>query len=543
MSKNQSTLKRGAGALVEVGLAVALVAMLMPLAIRSTEANRQAHDAATLASDLKSAAAPFASYVNHNYQALMNLTGPGNSLEIPVSGSQNWNGIGDLQHSQYFPESFTGSLPNFQKIRFVVYQVPMQNGVPAHLATMIAATGGNPMTDLQVRQAAQLIGASGGAIPRKPLSGQPQNTILGTYGSWSIPVGQINVRGLTAGHVVMNTDMNTSSSALSDFLNRYWTGNPEANRMHTWIDMNGQGLANTQTIDGVNNNDVFIGDGSHQNNLVVRGGGQIDENRGLTFVSYNGVGDAQEGIASAQIRRDGRWLLLAGENGIVGLRGNLAKFNQIGLYGLEPDAGYPPGWVGGVHTWDVYAESSIGVGHNGGLTTTINQNGDIWGQNSVVSGRLGLTNLKSVQAGSPCVLDAEIPYADSVSGNSPAGVLAPLNDGSGNIASCTDGHWTPLTGSLPYKMQNNIHLPYTNNSSKPVFAVMQNQWWNCGMGKKDNPDWYIYINGIQVCHEENDANSHWESGYATCSAIIPPYATATVTGTYGCSISAVVYQY
>ena len=540
--ENRTVHRRGAGDLLEIGLGIALIALILP-SLFSTEQNRQqTQDAASLAHDMKMAATPFASYVSHNYQALMKMTGSGGAVEIPISGSPGWNGIGDLQHSQYFPLNYSGSLPSFQRMRFAVYQVPAQNNVPAHLASMIAATGGNPMTDLQVRQAAQLLGASGGAVLRHPMRGESSNTILGAYGSWSYPAGQWNLQGLTSGHVVYSTDMNVASSGLSDFLNRYWTGNPEANRMHTWIDMNGQGLSNTLTIDGVNSNDVFIGDRSHQNNLVIRGGGQIDENRGLTFVSYSSTGDAQEGLASAQLRRDGRWLLLAGENGIVGLRGGLAKFDRIGLVGFEPDTGYPQGWAGGVHTWDVYAEGSIGIGQNGQRIVSLDNSGIIWGQKSVASARLGLMNIRMVQRDTPCNVGNEITGgADFVS--MPAATIAPLNDGSGDVATCSNGVWTPLNGGLPSHMVAGGQLPYTNNTSRPVFIVASNQWWNCGKGKKDNPDWAVLVDGVQVCHEQADSASDWQSGHASCSFPLQPHSTATATGNYGCSVNTVMWTY
>jgi hypothetical protein len=44
-----------------------------------------------------------------------------------------------------------------------------------------------------------------------------------------------------------------------------------------------------------------------------------------------------------------------------------AKFvENIGTRGADPYAGLPSGWGGGVHTWDVYAQGTIGVGPSGG---------------------------------------------------------------------------------------------------------------------------------------------------------------------------------
>jgi hypothetical protein len=35
------------------------------------------------------------------------------------------------------------------------------------------------------------------------------------------------------------------------------------------------------------------------------------------------------------------------------------RATRIGTNGYSPDEGYPPGWGGGVHTWDVYAHASV----------------------------------------------------------------------------------------------------------------------------------------------------------------------------------------
>jgi hypothetical protein len=38
---------------------------------------------------------------------------------------------------------------------------------------------------------------------------------------------------------------------------------------------------------------------------------------------------------------------------------------RLGTSGFDPDAGYPSGWGGGIHTWDVYAESILATGSGG----------------------------------------------------------------------------------------------------------------------------------------------------------------------------------
>lgn len=535
MGAEGTSMRRGAGALMEVGLALAIVALALPSLVTQSTRNRQAHEAAVLAQDIKRVETPFVSYIHHNYTTLMNLTNGGGSIEIPISGSPIWQGIGDLQNSQYFPSNFNGSLPAFQKLKFAVRQVPATAYVPAHLSGIIASTGGDPFTDYQVRAASQLLGGDGGGVTKKVIQGQAEGNIIGAFGGWTSTPSQWNLTGLTAGHVVLNPDVNMTSNSLSDFLNRYWTGNPEANRMHTWLDMNGQGISNALTIDGVSNNDVFLGDANHKNTLAIRGGGMVDENLGLSFVSYGSAGSQQEGIIDAQLRRDNRWLLLAGQNGIVGLEGNLAKFQKIGLSGLEPDSGYPQGWGGGVHTWDVYAEGTVGVGQEGQVNSSLDFRGVGWTSTVLASTRLALQNLRPVHKFSGCNLQSEgaSPY-NTVS----LAVMAPLDDGSGGVAACVNGIWSPLSGGLPTQITQ-VGGDYVNTSGLPEFGVWTNDYH---AGKHSNEDWSMYLNGYRMCRNESDAGTHWTSGMGTCAIIIPPGGHVYYYGNAG-DVSGKVYRY
>lgn len=58
------------------------------------------------------------------------------------------------------------------------------------------------------------------------------------------------------------------------------------------------------------------------------------------------------------------------QGGSVRIGGRLSTQNY------DPDRGYPPGWWGGIHTWDVYAEGTLGAGQGGRLASWINAWGD-----------------------------------------------------------------------------------------------------------------------------------------------------------------------
>jgi len=65
--------------------------------------------------------------------------------------------------------------------------------------------------------------------------------------------------------------------------------------------------------------------------------------------------------------------------------GSVKVSGNIGTYGYDPDSGYPSGWGGGVHTWDIYAEGTVGLGQGGALNAWINNAG-----NAYFAGNVGI---------------------------------------------------------------------------------------------------------------------------------------------------------
>lgn len=102
--------------------------------------------------------------------------------------------------------------------------------------------------------------------------------------------------------------------------------------------------------------------------------------------------------SNANVKDGGLWIAhgtglsngLIVENGNVGIdttnptvaltvNGSINETGKFGSAGKDPDSGYPSGWGGGVHTWDVYAEGSVGTGSNGTLAAYMNSSGTISG--------------------------------------------------------------------------------------------------------------------------------------------------------------------
>lgn len=82
-------------------------------------------------------------------------------------------------------------------------------------------------------------------------------------------------------------------------------------------------------------------------------------------------------------------LFLLNKSGVIvsgawGGNGTLKTDGQIGTYGRDPIIGLPSGWGGGVHTWDVYAEATVGCGPPGisgdAIPAGLNSSGEMWGK-------------------------------------------------------------------------------------------------------------------------------------------------------------------
>lgn len=71
--------------------------------------------------------------------------------------------------------------------------------------------------------------------------------------------------------------------------------------------------------------------------------------------------------------------------------------SQVGTNGLSPNSGYPSGWGGGIHTWDVYAEGTIGAGTSGAVRAYVSSNGTVYGGNLTSGGDVGASG--AVNAG------------------------------------------------------------------------------------------------------------------------------------------------
>lgn len=247
---------------------LALIVIAMVLANINQMQNDMANNmnSQAVANDLLSLKQAAKTYIASNAKTLSQLGN--NTIEVPIVGNQNWNGIGDLTSTGLLPENYSPNLAMGQKVKLLIRNVQQNGTVPQHIDAMLVTTDGNPMNDRQVGLAMAKMGGDGGGIMKNPPPGVSKSNIQGSFASWYSPISKWG--NLNYGHVALN--LNSSLSPVAEWLNRYDTGNPEANRMHTNIDMNSNSLNNTYSINAKDDDDLLIQTGSHQGRIVSNGG-------------------------------------------------------------------------------------------------------------------------------------------------------------------------------------------------------------------------------------------------------------------------------
>ena len=195
-----------------------------------------------------------AGYIKTNYQTLENqINGQGGS-PVVLSGT---NLINVLTTSGFLPPGFTGT--NILGESYIAGIKEYTSAAGTSLTAVLETTGGTPIPDKYVGQAAALLGAQGGFIPSTNFSGAfglCNGCAQGVGGSWRLA---------NAGHSYGMTDSQLSSgshlivylnyspqSLMGDTLYRSNVGNPAGNTMSTDLLMNGNNLSNAGTVNTSN---------------------------------------------------------------------------------------------------------------------------------------------------------------------------------------------------------------------------------------------------------------------------------------------------
>ncbi len=200
------------------------------------------------------------------------------------------------------------------------------------------------------------------------------------YFSQDVGVGTTSPRGM----VEIKREMNT----------------PGSNKPGLYVDTLSTGSTNYDSFSSVIRNG-FGGSGSH-GGLYIESGSQSSWptirakntdgafNIDIGVSDTNLIGHEEYGVKVTGTPTPG-WTLgsAAGyfQNGNTGNNnyailadGNVKVTGKIGTSGKSPNSGYPSGWGGGIHTWDVYAEGTVGAGpENGPAKAYMDRDGNIVG--------------------------------------------------------------------------------------------------------------------------------------------------------------------
>lgn len=268
-------LKRGFG-LLDLTLSLGIGAMAIAGLFQLEADTESGMRAIGLAQTMNQVSLATKGYLSSYSQAILSQTSPGDVVSVPITGSSGpVSGTTSLTSSGVLPASFTASAPLGQKLAVLLMHVAATTQVPEHMEGLVTTYGGNNLNDRQLGLVVNKIGGAGGAMMATPAPEISKASIQGAYGGWSYPAASWRTTtGFqpATGHAMEVVDV--VGSPVSEYLDRYNTGNPEANTMHTDINMNNQNLSNTLTVSGVGSQDLYLNNSSHTGRVIMWNGGE-----------------------------------------------------------------------------------------------------------------------------------------------------------------------------------------------------------------------------------------------------------------------------
>ena len=480
--------------------------------------------------------------------------------------------IQQLEQAGYLSPSVSQFTPYGQN-----WEVQVSQPKPGYLQGLVISTGGTPMTQVEMGQAADSTKGAGGFIPQAGFPGAG-TTATGAYGGW-----QISMAGYTnpgSGHMVGLLTYYNGQSISNDYLYRVAIpNNPQLNTMQTNIDMGGNNATNAYSYQ-VTNGGEFDND---QGGSLELGGNNSTAGTGAPYIDFHlGGAGVQDYNVRMQNNANGT-LSVYGQNGASnGATLNVDGF--IGAYGFNGAGGYPAGWGGGIHTWDLYAEGSVGSGTGGslladltgqngagGLVTTTSQNQAFYAyENSVNTGSVvkagnaagayaelsipdGTNNDASVVTNgnmrvlNPAGSQSFFAYNNGIMGvgtglNGTVGGYAPNtgcsingsigSEQNGTLLDCVNNVWQTMGGGgqfsqIIYNGSGRGGFGWTNTSGKTQFITASED--NVGSGFFGEGEIDLYVCGVHVGKDADFGNTgRTGSPFAgEVSSPIPPGCTAS----------------
>ncbi len=248
------------------------------------------------------------------------------------------------------------------------------------------------------------LGDRGGYVPEVPISGQVAGVVYGTGNTWQAPAPS----GVGPGALAVKVESNAAQQANdSRFLWRVPAPTAADNTMSTPLILGAVENVGWSCTPGAISRDIngSLLDCPSTGSWTEVGGGHWRAPVS-TYAALPGTGN-QNGDVRLTLDTDrafawngGSWQALAvTQNGNLHVPGygffgaDVVVGGEIGTNGYLPHAGLPPGWGGGIQTWDIDAHGTIGVGpNNSSPNASMNSAGDIWNQGVCIDNNSGSCN-------------------------------------------------------------------------------------------------------------------------------------------------------
>ena len=328
--------------------------------------------------------------LQYEYGYMASLSAPGSTHTVSVQ---------TLIQQGYLPPG-TSSVDAMGDQISVQYQADSSGNVTGYVVTQ----GAYRYPDADAGQILLDLGDRGGYVPEVPVAGQTTGVIYGTGRTWQSPAPA----GINPGSIDVKVESNAAQQADdSRFLWRVPAPTAAGNTMSTplilgAVETPGSGCANTGAIaqDGTG---ALV---SCQSGTWTAVGGGHWRAPVSTYAALPASGN-QNGDVRLTLDTDrafawsgSSWQALAvDQNGNLTVPGtghfggDVDVSGELGTNGYSPHAGLPPGWGGGIQTWDIDAHGTIGAGpNNSSPLAAMNSAGDIWNQGVCIDNNSGSCN-------------------------------------------------------------------------------------------------------------------------------------------------------
>lgn len=232
--------------LMELVVFAAILAVVVAAATPLVRDLQSATEAAIAADQLKDVARASVRYIRANYAALQGIATPATAAAIPTA---------TLQAQNLLPGAGTYRNPWRQ-----TYTLYVLEPTPGNLLGLVLTQGGRSAPagatrpeDIRfaegiVPAAARRTGAMGGFVSTGNVAGSIANRLYGVAGGWQFNLAGTNIPNPGPGHLAALLYLE-SGQLVEDFLYRFAVpGNPDANRMHVALDMNGNDINNADDV-------------------------------------------------------------------------------------------------------------------------------------------------------------------------------------------------------------------------------------------------------------------------------------------------------